>query len=330
MSILPSTRRGSTATTNLGADASGSPDASPTTVDGPPAATVAKVAGNSQRKSQPGFGRRMVSSKVNVICLLYLAALAVLAVVTPLIAPWPPEAQDLTNTFAPPLSPEHILGTDHLGRDTLSRLLYGARVSLIAPVIAVAVASAIGIPLGLIAGYIGGGFDWVVSRIADAFIALPALVLALALVGVLGPSLTNAMIAVGIAYSPRLLRVVRGATMSVREETYIEASRVVGCSNTRILFRHVLPNVRSALLVQLSLMMGLSLLAEAGLSFLGLGVQPPEPSWGSMLKTAFENNYAGPWLGWFPGLAIVLTVLAFNLLGDGIQDAVGRRRGAQG
>ena len=279
--------------------------------------------------SPPTFVRRVLASKVNLVCLAYLGVLVVVAVLAPLIAPHAPQTQDLTKAFAPPFSPDHILGTDQLGRDTLSRLVYAARVSLIAPLIAVGVGLGIGVPLGLFAGYIGGAFDWLISRVADALIALPALVLALALIGVLGPSLVNAMIAVGIAYSPRLFRVVRGATLAVREETYIEASRVVGCSTTRTLFLHLLPNVRSPLLVQLTLMMGLSLLAEASLSFLGLGVQPPDASWGSMLRTAFENNFAGPWLAWFPGLAIVVTVLSFNLLGDGIQDAIGRQRGAR-
>lgn len=279
--------------------------------------------------SPPGFGRRMLQSKVNVACLVYLALLVLVAVLAPLIAPQAPQAQDLAERFKPPLSPDHLLGTDQLGRDTFSRLVYAARVSLIAPLIAVAVAFVLGVPFGLLAGYLGGAFDWLVSRVADALIALPALVLALALVGVLGPSLTNAMIAVGVAYAPRLLRVVRGATLVVREETYVEASRVVGCSTSRLMFFHVLPNVRSPLLVQLSLLMGGSLLAEASLSFLGLGVQPPDASWGSMLRTAFENNFSGPWLAWFPGLAIVVTVLSFNLLGDGIRDAVGRARAGQ-
>jgi len=275
----------------------------------------------------PTFGRRLLRSRVNLLCVGYLLLLVVVAVLAPLIAPHGPENQDLLNRFAPPFSPDHLMGTDQLGRDTLSRLMQATRVSLIAPLIAVGVGLVIGVPLGLLAGYLGGVFDWVVSRIADALIALPALVLALALVGVLGPSLVNAMVAVGIAYSPRLLRVVRSATLTVREETFIEASRVVGCSTPRLVFHHVLPNVRSPLLVQLTLMMGLSLLAEASLSFLGLGVQPPEASWGSMLRTAFENNFAGPWLAWFPGLAIVITVLSFNLLGDGIRDAIGRQQG---
>lgn len=279
--------------------------------------------------SPPKFWRRLLASTLNVVCLAYLLALVVVALLAPVLAPHAPEAQDLANNFAPPLSPDHVLGTDQLGRDILSRLIYAARVSLVAPVIAVGVGMGIGVPLGLLAGYLGGAFDWVVSRLADALIALPALVLALALVGVFGPSLTNAMVAVGIAYSPRLLRVVRGATLAVREETYVEASRVVGCSTTRLVFAHILPNVRSPLLVQLSLLMGITLLAEASLSFLGMGVQPPDASWGSMLRTAFENNFAGPWLAWFPGLAIVITVLAFNLLGDGIRDAVGRARGGR-
>ena len=280
-------------------------------------------------RSAPGFWRRLLRSRLNVVCLAYVITVGSVALLAPTLAPYSPNAQDLANTLAPLFSDGHPLGTDDLGRDVLSRLIYAARVSVMAPFIAVGVSAILGVPFGLLTGYLGGALDWVVSRIADALIALPALVLALALVGVFDPSLVNAMVAVGVAYSPRLLRIVRAATLAAREETYVEASRVVGCSTPRLLLMHILPNVRSPLLVQLSLLMGIALLAEASLSFLGMGVQPPEASWGSMLRTAFDNNFAAPWLAWFPGLAIVATVLAFNLLGDGIRDAVGLERGRQ-
>lgn len=271
--------------------------------------------------------RRILKSKTNIACIAFLVFLTFVAVFAGWLSPHGPREQDLLNAFRPPFSPDHALGTDQFGRDLLTRLMYAARISLVAPLIAVGVGTAIGLPLGLLAGYLGGKLDWVLGRIADALIALPSLVLALAIIGVLGPSLVNAMLAVGIAYAPRLFRVVRGATLGVREETYIEASRVAGCSTPRLIFAHVLPNIRSPLLVQLTLMMGLALIAEASLSFLGLGVQPPEASWGVMLREAFENNFSGPWLVVPPGVAIVLTVLSFNLLGDGIRDAVGQQRG---
>jgi peptide/nickel transport system permease protein len=280
------------------------------------------------REAGPGrvLVRRILRSKTNVACIVFLTFLTFIAIFAGALSPHGPREQDLLNSFAPPLSPGHVLGTDQFGRDLLSRLMYAARISLIAPLIAVGVGTAIGLPLGLLAGYLGGKLDWVLGRIADALIALPSLVLALAIIGVLGPSLVNAMLAVGIAYAPRLFRVVRGATLGVREETFIEASRVAGCSTPRLIFAHVLPNIRSPLLVQLTLMMGLALIAEASLSFLGLGVQPPDASWGVMLREAFENNFSGPWLVVPPGVAIVLTVLSFNLLGDGIRDAVGQQR----
>ncbi|WP_052068070.1 ABC transporter permease [Rhodococcoides fascians] len=302
----------------------------PTAPDAPRTATVVAPTSTASvapvAHPAPCFLQRVLASRVNVACLLFLGILAVVALFAPLLAPYPQSMQNLTNSFATPLSDGHLLGTDHLGRDVLSRLIYSTRVSLLAPLLAVAVASVIGVPLGLIAGFVGGKLDWVLSRLADALIALPALVVALALIGALGPSLTNAMIAVGIAYAPVVLRIVRGQALAVRSETYIEAATVVGCSTFRTLRVHVLPNVRSPLLVTISLLMGHALLTEAALSFLGMGVQPPGASWGSMLRTASENTFSGPWLPWFPGIAIVLTVLALNLLGDGVRDAIGRER----
>ncbi len=305
------------------------------TTETAPTAVKTPVEGAAQLPGQPEprdaapsrqFLRRLVRSKTNLACIIYLLLLTFVAVFADLLAPFDPREQDLLNSFAPPFSPDHLLGTDQFGRDLLTRLFYAARISLIAPLLAVGIGTALGLPLGLLAGFLGGKLDSALGRVADALIALPSLVLALAIVGVLGPSLVNAMLAVGIVYAPRLFRVVRGATLGVREETFIEASRVAGCSTWRLVFVHVLPNIRSPLLVQLSLMMGLALIAEASLSFLGLGVQPPDASWGVMLREAFENNFSGPWLVVPPGVAIVLTVLAFNLLGDGIRDAVGQQR----
>ena len=283
---------------------------------------------SKKRKATPTrvFFARVLRSRTNAACLIFLGFLVVVAVGAPWIAPYDPNAQDLSNAFAPMFAEGHVLGTDQLGRDTLSRLIWATQISMIAPLIAVSVAAVTGIPFGLLAGYIGGRFDWIAGRIADAFIALPALILALAIIAIFGPGLVNAMLAVGIAMAPALFRVVRGATLAVREETYIDASKIVGGSTARILFAHVLPNVRSPLLVMLSIMLSLCLLAEAGLSFLGLGVQPPTASWGSMLRSAFDNRFLGPWMIVAPGVAITLTILSLNMLGDGIRDAVGADR----
>lgn len=272
------------------------------------------------------FTKRILQSKANVVCLVFLGVLGVVALAAPWIAPYDPAQQNLGDAFKPLFSDRYWLGTDQLGRDTLSRLIFATRVSILAPLIAVGFAAATGLPLGLLAGYLGGKFDWIAGRIADAFIALPALVLALAIIAIFGPGLVNAMLAVGAASAPRLFRVVRGSAMNVRDETYIEASKVVGCSTIRTVLVHVLPNVRSPLLVQVTLMMSLALLAEAGLSFLGLGVQPPTASWGSMLRGAFDNRFQSPAMVIPPGLAIMLTILALNMLGDGIRDAVGQER----
>ena len=273
------------------------------------------------------FGRRLLRSKVNLACLAFVLLIVVCAILAPVLAPYDPNLQHLASRYLPPFSSsQFILGTDDLGRDVLSRALYASRVSVTAPLISVGVALAAGVSFGLVAGFAGGRVDWLLSRLADAFNSIPALVLALAVIAVLGPGLVNAMLAIGLASAPRLFRVVRGASLAVREETYIEASIVVGCSRLRTVLVHVLPNVRSPLLVQTSLLMSLSLLAEAALSFLGLGIQPPAPSWGAMLRTAFEQQFLGPWLVVVPGLLIMLMVLSFNLLGDGIRDAIGRER----
>jgi peptide/nickel transport system permease protein len=210
----------------------------------------------------------------------------------------------------------------------LSRLMFAGRLSLVASVQALAIALAIGLPLGLISGYIGGWVDTVIMRFNDALMSFPALILAVVIVGLLGPSLTNAMTAIGLVYAPRIMRVVRGSTLSVREEVYVQAARATGCSDARIITRHVLPNITGPLVVQATVMMGHALLAEAGLSFLGLGVQPPETSWGAMLGTAFPYLAQSPTPTIAAGCIISITVLCFNLIGDGLRDSVGRVRRA--
>ncbi|MDY7100620.1 MAG: ABC transporter permease [Actinomycetota bacterium] len=283
--------------------------------------TVKRVHGRALRR----FARRFLRQRGAVVAFAFLLLILFVALFAGLLAPYDPEAQDLRNSMMSPLeSSGHLLGTDELGRDTLSRLMFACRISLLAPVIAVSVAFVLGVPLGLISGFAGGAVDTVLMRITDAVMSFPPLILAIAVIAVLRPSLTNAMLAVGFVFAPRFLRLVRGTVLSVREETYIEAARTIGTPSPVIIVRHVLPNVLSPLIVQISLAAGFSLLAEAGLSFLGLGVQPPDASWGSMMGRGFREMSQQTWLIVWPGLMIVLTVLAFNVLGDGLRDSLGR------
>lgn len=269
------------------------------------------------------FVRRFVSNRLSVAALVVLVLIVLSAVFAPLLAPYEPADIDVRNRLAGP-SVEHLLGTDSLGRDTFSRLLYASRASLVAAFTAVGIASALGVPLGLIAGFFGGWLDWLLGRAADVLMTFPAIILAIAIIAATGPGLTNAMIALGIVYAPRLFRVVRSATLAVRAETYIEASVSIGTPSYDIIARRVLPNVLSPLLVQISLMLAAALLAEAALSLLGLGVVPPTPSWGNLLGRGFEDIRSTPALVWYPGIAIALATLSFNLIGDGLRDALGR------
>ena len=222
-------------------------------------------------------------------------------------------------------SPSHWFGTDEVGRDILTRVIWGARASLSAGVISVAIAISIGVPLELIAGYRGGVIDALISRFTDAMLACPFLILAIALAAFLGPSLGNAMIAIGITATPLFVRLTRGQTLAIRNEDYIEAARAVGNPVWRIALRHILPNVLPALLVQATLTIATAIIAEASLSFLGLGQQPPMPSWGSMLNVAQRFLGNAPWMAVWPGLAIFVSVISFNLLGDGLRDALDPR-----
>ena len=271
------------------------------------------------------FIRRLVHNRTALVALAFLVLTAVLVIAAPLIAPHDPLQQDLRATLQPP-SGDHWFGTDDLGRDVLSRILYAGRISLFAALIAVGVGVLLGVPFGLLSGYAGGRADTVVMRITDAILSFPPLILAIAIVGIRGPGLTNAMIAVGIVFAPRFARLVRGTVRAVAEETFIEASRSIGTSGFRIVVWHVVPNVLSPLIVQVSLAASFAMLAEAGLSFLGLGVQAPDASWGSMLGKAFGYINLAPWLVIFPGACIALTVLALNVFGDGVRDAIGREQ----
>ena len=248
-----------------------------------------------------------------------------LAVFAPFIAPYDPIASDWGAVrLAPELA--HPFGTDDLGRDILSRVIFGARASLAAGFISVVIAVAVGVPLGLIAGYFGSIADVVISRLADAVLACPFLVLAIALAAFLGPSLENTMIAIGVSAVPIFVRLARGQTLSVREEDYISAAVSQGVSHPKILLAHVLPNIMPPILVHATLTTAIAVLAEASLAFLGLGQLPPAPSWGSMLDAARQFLLDAPWMAVFPGLAIVAVVIGFNLIGDALNDVFNPRR----
>ncbi|MDI3340527.1 MAG: ABC transporter permease [Sphaerobacter sp.] len=269
-----------------------------------------------------GFVVRLMRTRLVLPATLVILLLVLAAALAPIIAPYGIEEGDFAASLKGP-SRDHLLGTDTLGRDIFSRVVYGARVSLEVGIIAVGISLVVGTVLGLIAGYTRIGLlDSLIMRSMDALLAFPTLVLALAITAALGPSLTNVMIAVGIVGIPTYARLVRGQVLSVREREFIEAARTIGVPDARIMWRHILPNVTAPLIVQASLGVAFAILSEASLSFLGLGVQPPTPSWGAML--AFGKDYLNhaPWMAIAPGAAIFITVLAFNFLGDGIRDAL--------
>ena len=256
-----------------------------------------------------------------LIALIVLAVIVGCSIFAPWIAPYDPSLQDYALILNPP-SPEHLLGTDDLGRDVFSRLVHGASASVYAAFLAVGVAALLGIPVGLAAGYAGGWVDDGISRIIDTFLSFPAIVLAIAVTGVLGIGLTNAMISVGIVFAPQLARLARARTLVLKQELYVDAARCFGASTPRILMKHVLPNAIQPVLVQMTLLMAVALLAEASLSFLGLGMQPPDPSWGSMIARAYLYMQIAPEQMYAPGIAILVTALAFNTLGESLREAM--------
>lgn len=271
-----------------------------------------------------GFWRRLRRDRAAMISLCFLAIIAAASLLAPIIAPFDP---DRDGTLAEALdgpSLSHLLGADDLGRDVLTRILYAGRVSLGSALLAVAVASVLGFPLGLLAGFRGGRVDSIVMRVNDTLMSFPPLVLAISIVGMLGTSLVNAMIAIGIVYAPRFMRVMRAAVLSIREEAYVEAAIMMGSPGVRTARRHILPNVLSPLFVEITLSLGFAILAEASLSFVGLGVQPPTASWGSMLDAAFTYMDRAPVYALAPGVMIFLVVLSLNTLGDGLRDSLGR------
>jgi peptide/nickel transport system permease protein len=252
------------------------------------------------------------------------AFFVIVAVLAPVLAPYDPMAVDWLALRAAP-STAHLFGTDEIGRDVLSRVIWGARASLLAGLVSIAIAMAVGVPLGLASGYLGGWFDAIVMRVVDGMLAIPLLVLAIAMAATLGPSLGNAMIAIGMSVCPIFVRLSRAQTLSAMAEEYVEAARAMGYSHLRIALRHVLPNTVPALLVQATLGIATAIITESSLSFLGLGQQPPQPSWGSSLNTAKNFIVQAPWMSLWPGLAICLAVFGFNLLGDGLRDTLDPR-----
>lgn len=265
--------------------------------------------------------RRLRRRKGAMVGLAIIVVFVLMALLAPLVVPHDPIQQSWSLVRKAP-SAVHWFGTDEVGRDVFSRVIHGARASLTAGIISVGIALCIGVPLGITAGYLGGWADALISRMTDAMLAIPFLILAIALAAFLGPSLGNAMIAIGVTATPIFIRLTRGQVMAVKVEDYIEAARSVGNPKWRIAIFHILPNILPPLLVQATLALATAIIAEAALSFLGLGQQPPAPSWGSMLNSAQRFLTNAPWMAIWPGVAIFLAVLSFNLLGDGLRDAL--------
>ncbi|MGW6793179.1 ABC transporter permease [Streptomyces chartreusis] len=281
------------------------------------------------RRDAPGFLRAFMSNRLALAGLIVLALFVLAAILAPLVAPYDPQAQRLAERFAGP-GGEHLLGQDELGRDVLSRVIHGSRISLTAGLAAVAFAGVIGTLVGLAAGYLRGWTDSVLMRVMDVLLAFPSILLAIVIVTVLGQSLVNAMLAIGIVNIPQMARVVRSAVIAVREREFVEAARAVGASRRRILFLTILPNAVAPLIVQATLTLATAILDVAALSFLGLGAQAPTPEWGAMITDAFRSGFGvfitGQHAILFPGLAIALAVLAVNFIGDGLRDALDPRR----
>jgi peptide/nickel transport system permease protein len=272
-------------------------------------------------QARPGVLRRLIRNRSALIGGALVLTFVLMAILAPIL----PLADPLKSNFLAirkPPSELYWFGTDELGRDQVSRLFFGAQTSLLAGIVSVAIALAIGIPFGLAAGWYGGWIDIVISRVTEALLACPFLILAIAFAAILGPSLTNAMIAIGLSAVPIFIRLVRGQVMTVKAEDFVEGARSIGARDLRLMLIHVLPNTLSPIIVQATLFMAQAIILEAALSFLGLGQQPPSPSWGQMLNVAKNFMEQAPWMSVAPGVAIFLAVLGFNLLGDGLRDAL--------
>lgn len=270
-------------------------------------------------------GARLLRHSPAVVGGICATLIVLSAIFAPWVAPYDPGANDFEAILAPPLSGRHVLGTDELGRDVLSRVLWGARTSVQAGVLATLLGVALALPFGITAGYYRRKWETVVMRLTDTLLAFPFLIIAVGLAAALGPSLLNATLAIGIVQVPKVVRVTRGEVLHLREESFVEAAAAAGASDLRILGRHIVPNMINTLIVQGSVMLPTAVLAESSLSFLGLGVQPPTPSWGVMLTSAQPFMTQMPWLAVFPGLAIFAATLSFNLMGDGVRDALDPR-----
>jgi len=268
--------------------------------------------------------RRFLRHKLIVAGSLIIILLAVIALFGSYLAPYDPEAMNFAAVFAPP-SLAHPFGTDEFGRDVFSRVLYGAAVSFRVAIVAVGISGVAGVVLGALAGFYGRWLDEIIMRIMDILFAFPAVLLAITVMAILGRGVTNAMIAIAVVYTPIFARVTRGAVISVRGREFVHAARALGQSNGQIIIKHILPNALAPIIVQTSLSLAFAILAEAALSFFGLGTQPPDPSWGRMLSEGRSFLNQAPWMGIFPGLAIMLSVMGFNFLGDGLRDLLDPR-----
>lgn len=284
--------------------------------------TLRETAFESIEIRRPPSFLRLLSQQRSAIAGAFIVVLLVVsAILAPLVAPYDPIDQNFREQLLPPCR-THFLGTDEFGRDILSRLLYGSRIALMVGILTDTIALVLGTVLGLIAGYGGRWIDGLIMRFMDIMLAFPYLLLAMMVVAVLGPSLTNAMIAIGVVYMPQYARVVRGSVLSIKEMDYVLAARAVGASPMRIAFRHVLTNCIAPIIIMATLAVGWAIVETAGLSFLGLGAQPPRPEWGAMLSRGRTYMLSAYWIAVAPGLAIFLTVLGFNLFGDGLRDAL--------
>ncbi len=290
------------------------------------AGTFDAVAIGEERGERPWHRtmRRLAKRRAALVGLTVVAFFIALSILAPIVSPYDPLATNWAMVRKPP-SMLHLFGTDEIGHDILARIIWGSRASLMAGIVSVSLALAIGVPIGLLTGYVGGIVDATVMRLIDAMLAIPFLILAIALAAFLGPNLTNAMIAIGVSQMPVFVRLTRGQVLSVKHEEYVEAAYAVGNSARRIVLRHILPNIIPPLLVQATLATAAAIIAEASLSFLGLGQQPPDPSWGSMLNSAKNFMSQAPWMAIWPGLAISSLVMSLNLFGDGLRDALDPR-----
>lgn len=268
--------------------------------------------------------RRFKKNRIALIGTLIIIFYLILALLAPILAPYDPYTMDYMAILEGPSS-SHLFGTDQFGRDILSRIFYGARISFQVGILSVSIALGLGTLLGVIAGFYGGWPDLIISRIIEILFAIPDILMALAIMAILGPSLNNLMVAIGIVYTPIFARIARGAALDVRESIFIEAARAIGVGNRMIMFRHLLPNILAPIIVQTTLSLAFAILSEAALSFLGFGVQPDLPSWGIMLNEGKDWMEMAWWMSVFPGIAISLAVLSFNLMGDGLRDTLDPR-----